>query len=306
MSQTSIQLTDLTVIEGDAEPRILDLRIAERLGYAVPRDIRKIIRRSVNELTRHGILCHRGTNTGERGRPAHEFWLNEAQAILICMKSETTLAADVRAEIIAVFQAYRRGHLVPSSPITADVLGSIFDEKLAPVHHSISDIRRSQETISSKLDQHGMEIQTIGTNVVQISRRVDDIVPRHRFSAYIEQQYRETCLQEYQGKCPCCKDRRIVNDDGTKTDELHYDHFNGRELVGAGDGWCVCKRCNLRLRDDDEFKNSKRVRFAVFHDDRRRLFGPSAQRPRKSANGKTIEDPRQGGFFLHAERIRDA
>ena len=32
-----------------------------------------------------------------------KYWLNEAQAILICMRSDAPRAADVRAEIIGVF-----------------------------------------------------------------------------------------------------------------------------------------------------------------------------------------------------------
>lgn len=98
-------------IEG--EPRILDTDLAVKLGFADPAMIRKLIKRRLPELGRLGIISTVSENAGKRGRPSSAHYLNEAQALLIVMKAETKNAEAARAEIIAVFKAYRHGQLVP-------------------------------------------------------------------------------------------------------------------------------------------------------------------------------------------------
>lgn len=50
------------------------------------------------------------------GRPAKAFYLNEEQALLVAMFSRTEKAKEVRATLVRVFAAYRRGDLVPAAP----------------------------------------------------------------------------------------------------------------------------------------------------------------------------------------------
>ena len=277
MPCTALRLVDVAVIDDD-EPRILDLRIAERLGFTEPRAIRKLIRRHKGELGRHGGLGQHVPNPGPQGgRPSREYWLNEAQAILICMKSETPLAEDIRAEIVTVFQAYRHGRLVPASPLTADVIGAVFDQRLAPVHR--------------KLDEHSLIIKEIGGNVVRVERRLDDIVPRREFSARSERQFIETVRQQYGGCCPLNRKVRIVNEDGSRTEELHIDHFNGRELTGIDDGWAISRGAHERIHKDAEYKNKARPHFTVFHDNRRELFSHAGSA--KTRCKGSIPDDRQ-------------
>lgn len=123
----------------DTEPRVHDLRLAEALGFERPRSIRDLIKRNHDELSKYGEvfatvaktshsegggLPHAGAllphgaakSSRERGRPGTEFWLNEPQSVLVCMLSRTDKAAEVRAEIIEVFLAWRRGHAAPGLP----------------------------------------------------------------------------------------------------------------------------------------------------------------------------------------------
>lgn len=100
----------LTEFEG--EPRARDLDIAERLGFAEPIDIRKLIRRHACELQGHGVLATMAKTSGrEGGRPSTEYWINEEQALLISIFSGARNAAAVRTMLIKVFVAWRRGHL---------------------------------------------------------------------------------------------------------------------------------------------------------------------------------------------------
>jgi len=108
---TSNTLT-LTPING--EPRVHDLHLAERLGFDRPRDIRKIIKRNEAKLLNFG-----GCATVARvveGNETTEFYLNQRQAIFLCMKSETERAFDVQVEIVRVFDAYLNGDLKLALP----------------------------------------------------------------------------------------------------------------------------------------------------------------------------------------------
>lgn len=109
---TSNTLT-LTPING--EPRVHDLQLAERLGFDEPRAIRKLIKRNEAKLLSFGTrsTVSRVTITGQ---PSEEFYLNQRQAIFICMKSETDRAFDVQVEIVRVFDAYLTGDLKPAMP----------------------------------------------------------------------------------------------------------------------------------------------------------------------------------------------
>lgn len=105
-----IAADDLRLV--DTEPRVQDLRLAEALGFKEARMIRKLIDRNLEEVARHGEVCSTVSRTSPSGgRPGTEYWLNEPQALVICMLARTDRAIAVRAEIIQVFMAWRRGQM---------------------------------------------------------------------------------------------------------------------------------------------------------------------------------------------------
>ena len=109
----------LTPIEG--EPRVHDLQIAERLGFADRYMIRKLIKRNEAKLLKLGIVSTVETIHEGAGRPTEEFYLNQKQAIFICMKSETDRAFDVQVEIVRVFDAYLNGDALPHTKPVASI-----------------------------------------------------------------------------------------------------------------------------------------------------------------------------------------
>lgn len=106
----------VTAVEG--EPRVLDTELAAALGMARPRDIRKnVIMPNRAELEGFGSLREFNANPGPLGgRPSTAFYLNEEQALLVAMFSRTEKAKEVRATLVRVFAAYRRGDLVQAPP----------------------------------------------------------------------------------------------------------------------------------------------------------------------------------------------
>lgn len=98
--------------EIDDEPRVLDVVLGEGLGMAKPADVRRTINSNSRELSLHGEIVSQAIKTSARGgRPGTAYYLNEPQALLICMFSNTARAAEVRKMLIDVFMEYRRGQL---------------------------------------------------------------------------------------------------------------------------------------------------------------------------------------------------
>lgn len=254
MSAALIKLDDLRVVSQGDEPRIQDWKLALALGFDRPRDIRKIIERHQAELDRYGRLRHRGATSheGSGARPVQEYWLNEAQALLICIRSDAPRAADVRHEIITVYQAWRRGELasVSETPIT-------------------KEMRDLFANMDAKLD-----------NITKLSlATVDGIArigpSRRDFTEPTKRLYRAVLERYYNYECPALR-RRLRP--GEKFDA---DHWFTLDKVEAHHGWMVCHEANQRLETDPVFKQSMQKHFDVFQDNLRRLGIAAAVRPRR-------------------------
>jgi hypothetical protein len=98
------------------EPRIQDVVLGERLGMAQPLNIRKTIQKNRDELQRYGPIhaANEMVKLGSGAKRSIEVnYLSEPQALLICMFSRTSKAADVRKALIEVFMKYRANREKP-------------------------------------------------------------------------------------------------------------------------------------------------------------------------------------------------
>lgn len=128
-----ISLDDITSFDGP-EPRIRDVILGARLGLAQPLNIRKVVEANRRELGMHGeVFTHHVKTSDKGGRPSLVYYLNEAQALLICMFSRTPKAAEVRKALIEVFQAYRHGQVA---------LPSTVKRMVRPTREQIAEMRR--------------------------------------------------------------------------------------------------------------------------------------------------------------------
>lgn len=214
-----------------------------------------------------------------RGGPDPATWAHWQ----IAMAYAKYLSPEFHAWCNEVVRAHMEGggrrSVVPASPLTLDGIRAVFDQGLVPIH--------------SKLDEHSIAIKDMGGNVIRIERRLDDLVPRHKFSPSAVRQYLQTVLAYYEGFDPLNRRIRIVNDDGTHTSELHIHHFHGREMVGIEDGFPTSVASHKRIHKDVDFKEKARSHFKVFHDNRRELFSGHS---RKSKCRGQIPDLRQGAL----------
>jgi hypothetical protein len=104
----------VTLLEGEKQPRVQDVRLGERLGLSRPRNLRKAIERNKDVLSQRDRLCSRGEQNTGRGRPSVEYWLTERQALHLCFLARTPIADKIKDEVLDVFMAWREGRLGPA------------------------------------------------------------------------------------------------------------------------------------------------------------------------------------------------
>jgi hypothetical protein len=106
LTTSPLSIEDVKTV--DDRPRIMDLRLAEALGFSLAYDIRKLIGRHLEALERFGEVFATVAKTPETkgGRPGKSYWLNKKQALYICTKSETEKATETTIQMVEVFDAY--------------------------------------------------------------------------------------------------------------------------------------------------------------------------------------------------------
>ena len=114
MTQNITKSDIYQLAEIDGEMKIRDLDLAEKLGLKNPRDIKTIIKQNLDELQSFCPLSAMPTKVDiglGLTRTVESFFLNEEQALLVCILSRTAKAKEVRRELIALYSQYRHGEL---------------------------------------------------------------------------------------------------------------------------------------------------------------------------------------------------
>ena len=163
MSAIIKQINGWSVATDDDEPRIRDIELGERLGFARPAKIRDLIKRLARLGKLKDVRCiptvgRQQTGLGRtRALVVNEFWLTQRQALKVILKSETAIADQIQEEVIDVFEAYLGGQLVapaepqqvaipvlPNSPTLGDQLyrGDVEDLCVKAVRRTGASIHR--------------------------------------------------------------------------------------------------------------------------------------------------------------------
>jgi len=163
------------ILSEDGEVRVLDLSLAEALGFANPIDIRKLIRRYEEPLSSLGIIATVAINQdGRRGRPGKAFYLNHAQALFIVAKSETK-AADIELAFIAkVFTEYQRGNLIATDADTQARLEAAEAERKAKHQENMSARKDALKLVNRGRVRKKLPWQSGGRQTAAMRRTDDD------------------------------------------------------------------------------------------------------------------------------------
>jgi hypothetical protein len=175
-------------------------------------------------------------------------------------------------EVVRAHMEGSRSALPTAAPPMAAYLEDLFDRKLALVHQGVA---------------------TIGDNVVYIRDRIEDVVPRHKFSPETRKAWLLTTIKYYDGYCPTGCGTLIVRNGEPISGVWQDDHWYTRERCSSmADGWPVCKACNLRLRDSAEREATDR-QFQCFQVNLERLTNKAIARA-------SVDDDRAFPALVHA------
>lgn len=139
------------------EARIRDLDLAERLEYRESKAIRKLIKRLIdsgflpNILWRDTVSRQELCTGGVRELPVREYYLTEAEALLVVSRSETAAATALMQEVIDVYIAVRRGLLNNSDP--AAIIAAVRESITSELGGMREETRLLKERLAS-LDRH--------------------------------------------------------------------------------------------------------------------------------------------------------
>ena len=229
--------------EGDDEPRVRDVDLGERLGYAEPRAIRKLIRRLVEKgeiagiLTRDTVERVARSGRGSVNIEATEFWLTEREALMVCSASDAPNAPVVRAALVDLFIAWRRGKLQPSAALALDHQGV---QALVEMGAGIRAVLGALNDQSGRIKDIEGDVGGIKGDLDRIKRTLAESQPRRDVKPKDRRAHVDHARARG-GRCPHCSDP-VFSVDGKFIGEI--DHWFGRGLAGLHQTWPLCRDCN--------------------------------------------------------------
>lgn len=133
---------DVMLGEGEEEPRVRDVDLAERAGLTRPTNVRTVIAKNRAELEAHGPLCVRTRRVrtqmpgGFAFREADvcETWLNEAQALALVVLLRTDRARELRVSLVRLFVAVRRGLVPAPAPSSVVPISEVHGSRVGDTH----------------------------------------------------------------------------------------------------------------------------------------------------------------------------
>ncbi|MGK7661136.1 MULTISPECIES: hypothetical protein [unclassified Marinovum] len=146
----SLSGESLSVIEGDA--RVSCRRLAKALGFSKLGNLHALVGRHLDELQDFGRVFLLTQKNSGPGRPAKSYYLNEHQAVAVCMWANTPKARQARMQIIEVFLAWRRGDLhglavmrQPDAPLSAERPRDAFEASADRAEATVRHLRSLSE-----------------------------------------------------------------------------------------------------------------------------------------------------------------
>lgn len=88
-----------------------------------------------------------------------------------------------------------------------------------------------------KLDRLGATLEEI-KNALPLKRRKLSMSTRRAHISCI--------LERFEGKCPCCREVRIIDENGSPLPGCNEEHFVNRHENSVDKTWMVCQACNIR------------------------------------------------------------
>lgn len=221
-----IQLNGYELNLEHGEPMIQDLALAQKLGYAQPRDIRKLIKRMVERGFIHQTQIRATVARLTNSQESTEYLLSEKAALKVITKSETETADKITDEVIDVFMAYRSGKLPSSQSLNPvnmtriqllELAMQAEQERLA-LEHKVEEMQPKVEALDRIATAEGSVNMTEAAKILQMKptklikwlessqwiyrrvgnknwlahqNRIDSGLMEHKVSTYVDQHTEE-------------------------------------------------------------------------------------------------------------------
>lgn len=252
---TELTQADLVPFQGE-EPRIADLVLAERLGFAESKAIRRLIKRNTVDLERYGTLGH-GDPKSSGGRPGVDYYLNEGQALRLCTLSRTDRAAEITHQVITIYQAWRRGQT--PKRMSPDQVLEMMREAVAREVPTIVEAVLDRLTPAVGGAVKGIISKQTAEMKVQLETKIEELTGSH--------DGRRNWAIDFKSM------RRVLNDEGIPTKKR-------RGLSTQCSNRCV--KWAKKVERDREWK------YAAGGEDEKKIFHVDLIRDWLAAEGKTI------------------
>ena len=167
-------MNDIALHEIDGAPRALDTDIGERLGMKRPTNIRGLIEANMAELAEFGDVARAECNVSMPNggtKTVTEYHLNEEQALTIAQISRAPRAKEVRAMLVRVFVAYRRGLLTTDAELARRLDGMV-----KMVAHKVTGTEKMVALVSEALTRQDSRTEQLETAVIELAQRVNHLM----------------------------------------------------------------------------------------------------------------------------------
>lgn len=154
----STAITRTEIVDGwtlgfanDAEPRVRDIDLGDRLGYARPKDIRLLARKhedagNINPFHVRAAVAL----TGAVQRYEDELWFAEADALFLMSQSGTQKSVELTKEMIALFIKLRANAIErPAFDLT--LIASIVAAAVTPIADAIKLLANDQRALRDEM-----------------------------------------------------------------------------------------------------------------------------------------------------------
>ena len=169
-----IKINDWDVIEIDGEPLIKDTELAERLGYTNPNQIRKLIKRMIEDGSFGDEALY---YTLEKQNDPKAYDLNKKQAIKVISRSETKNANQILDEVIDVFTDWEHDNL--SKTLKEELLLAVEEDEKSHIDNKASkELDKSKEYCTVKrmtLLTHGIKFDWVLLNEASVEMNIHPI-----------------------------------------------------------------------------------------------------------------------------------
>ncbi len=120
---------------------------------------------------------------------------------------------------------------------------------LSTILHLLLEGRKEWRRITTEVGRLGNSIDELKANHQRLTDRVYQIEDwsRKAFSKATVKIYVGVIDRYFNGRCPCCSERRILNKAGVKLNSFEVDHFKGPKWNKVTEGWAICRKCHGQL-----------------------------------------------------------